>query len=194
MPQQMTWRRKMGALAALMGVVLTVAAGAVVAWAIVRPPAPHVAALAVAREGLVWQAQLGVSSAATQPPPFVARQSQAAKWARYVAALAHEHDSPRIISSRLASVSLTSQAWSGDTGYARFRVADRRWYIVKPHREPVPDVLRSVVTIYLRQDRRGRWLVTGVAYLPNLAGVGSPSQPSLYPDWFTTAGNNPLGG
>jgi hypothetical protein len=194
MPQQMTWPRLVGTLSALFAVLLIVAVGADVAWKMVRPAASPVAALAVARDGLWWQAQLGVSATASQPPPFVAPQSQAAQWARYVAALAREHAQPRIVSSRLASVSLASQAWSADAGYVRFRVADRRWFIVKHHRAPVPEVFRGVVTIYLRQDRHRRWMVSGIAYLPDLAGVGSPSQPSLYPDWFTTAGNNPLGG
>ncbi len=191
------WRAVGGRAGSLVAAALCLgllAAGARVAWEAFRPPMPPRAFLPVAERALAWQAQLGVAGESAQAPGLVEPGSQAAQFASYLTAEAKAASGLTMLSSRLVAVSVTKTAWTGRRGYAEFRVVDRRWFAWAGASTPVPETARGLVTLYVHEVRPGILRVTGLAYLPALAGAGSRLAPSLYPDYFTSDGNNPLGG
>ena len=168
--------------------------GARVAWEAFRPVAPPSALLTVAHRGVEWQAQLGVAGHSALAPGLVQAGSQAAQFAQYLTARAKGAAGVTLLSSRVVALSVAKTAWTGTGGYVEFRVVDRRWFSGNASGAPVPETARGLVTLYVRETHPGSFRVTGLAYLPALPGAGSRLTPSLYPDYFTSDGYNPLGG
>lgn len=168
--------------------------GAAVAWQAFRPATPFPRLSAVASRGLVWQSQLGVAGDTPRAPGLVQSGSQAANFAKYLTARARGIPGLTMLSSSLMSVSVVRAAWTAAGGYEEFRVVDRRWFSVGTAGAQVSQSTRGLVTIYVREVRPGSLRVTGLAYLPAIVSPGSRRAPSLYPDYFTSDGNNPLGG
>ncbi len=191
------WRTIGGRAAALAAAVVALcllAVGARVAWEAFRPVAPPSALLAVAHRGVEWQAQLGVAGHSALAPGLVEDGTQAARFAQYLTARAKGASGVTLLSSRLVALSVAKAAWTGTGGYVEFRVVDRRWFSLGASGAPVPQTARDLVTLYVREVHPGSFRVTGLAYLPALPGAGSRLAPSLYPDYFTSDGHNPLGG
>lgn len=186
-------RRGASALAALVLLGL-LAGGGALAWTVLRPASPPPQVSATAHQALLWQAQLGVAGHAAAPPAgLVAPHSQAAHFSRYLASLAASVPGLRLLASRLVAVQAVHTVWAAGAGYTQFRVVDRRWFASAGQSTPISVISRGMVTIYLRQTPGGV-AVIGLAYLPALAGAGSPAHPAYYPDTVTSDGYNPLGG
>lgn len=191
------WRTVSGRAASLAAAVVALGllgVGARVAWEAFRPAASPSALLAVAHRGVVWQAQLGVAGHPTVVPGLVQAGSQAAHFAQYLTTRARGAPGLTVLSSRIVAISVAKTAWAGTGGYAEFRVVDQRWFSLGAVGAPVLQTAPALVTIYVREVRPGSFRVTGLAYLPALAGAGTNLSPSLYPDYFTSDGYNPLGG
>ncbi len=188
------WLHRCASMAAALVLLALTATGVRVAWTALRPATPPSSVFATARHALLWQAQLGVAGHSDAPPAgLIAPHSQAAHFSRYLASLAHGVPGLRLVASRLVAVRAVRAVWANGSGYTQFRVVDRRWFASTTRPTPIPEISRGLITVYLRQTRRGV-AVTGLAYLPSLAGAGSAAHPSYYPDTVTSDGYNPLGG
>ncbi|MDA8198446.1 MAG: hypothetical protein M0Z54_03295 [Thermaerobacter sp.] len=191
------WRTVAGRVASLAAAVVALSllgVGARVAWEAFRPVTPPRALLAVASRGVEWQARLGVAGHSARASGLVQEGSQAAQFAQYLTARARGASGVTMLSSRLVALSVAKTAWTGTGGYVEFRVVDQRWFSLGASGAPVPETARGLVTVYVQEVKPGSLRVTGLAYLPALPGAGSRLAPSLYPDYFTSDGHNPLGG